>query len=107
MVPSIYRLLSEKYHVILSNPVKTKAIASAKIKTDRIDAKILADLLRGGYIAECYVPDATVMELRELVRYRADLVRARTRVKNRIRSILLMHGIRIDTEPFTRDFVRS
>ena len=67
----LYRLLSKKYPVILSNPVKTKAIASAKIKTDKIDARILADLLRGGYIAKCYVPDATVMELRELVRYRA------------------------------------
>lgn len=103
----LYKLLSEKYHVILSNPVKTKAIASAKVKTDKIDARILADLLRGGYIAECYVPDATVMELRELVRYRADLVRARTRVKNRIHSILLMHGIRIDAEPFTSDFVEK
>lgn len=103
----LYRFLSKKYHVILSNPVKTKAIASAKIKTDKIDAKILADLLRGGYIAECYIPDATIMELRELVRYRADLVRARTRVKNRIHSILLMNGIRIDAEPFTRDFVEK
>jgi transposase len=103
----LYKLLSEKYNVILSNPVKTKAIASAKIKTDKIDARILADLLRGGYIAECYIPSATVMELRELVRYRADLVRARTRVKNRIHSILLMNGIRIDAEPFTRDFVKK
>jgi len=103
----LYRFLSKRYHVILSNPVKTKAIASAKIKTDRIDAKVLADLLRGGYIAECYIPDGSIMELRELVRYRADLVRARTRVKNRIHSILLMHGIRIDAQPFTRDFVRE
>jgi transposase len=39
----------------LSNPVKTRAIASAKIKTDKLDAVKLADLLRGGYIAECYV----------------------------------------------------
>ncbi len=78
----LYKLLSEKYHVIFSNPVKTKAIASAKIKTDKIDAKILADLLRGGYIAECYVPDATVMELRELVRYRKLLVRFEKKDEN-------------------------
>ena len=90
----------------LSNPIKTKAIAYAKIKkTDRIDARVLADLLRGGYIAECYVPDDVTMELRELVRYRADLVRGRTRIKNRIHSILLMNGIRIDAHPFTKDFV--
>ncbi len=103
----LYKLLSKKYHVILSNPVKTKAIASAKIKTDKIDARILADLLRGGYIAECYVPDDATMQLRELVRYRADLVKARTRAKNRIHSILLMNGIRIQAEPFTRDFVKK
>ncbi len=84
----VYGFLSKRYQVILSNPVKTKAIASAKIKTDRIDARVLADLLRGEYIAECYIPDSNTMELRELVRYRADLVRARTRVKNRILSII-------------------
>ncbi len=103
----IYRFLSKKYQVILSNPVKTKAIASAKIKTDKIDSRVLADLLRGGYIAKCYIPDTDTMELRELVRYRADLVRARTRVKNRTHSILLMNGIRIDAEPFTKDFVKQ
>ncbi|MEM3085377.1 MAG: hypothetical protein QW769_01490 [Nitrososphaerales archaeon] len=36
-----------------------------------------------------------------------DLVRSRTGVKNRIHSILLMNGIRIDAEPFTRDFVKK
>jgi transposase len=56
----VYRFLSKKYNVILSNPVKTKAIASAKIKTDKINARALADLLRGGYIAECYVPDSNI-----------------------------------------------
>jgi len=43
----IYETLSKRYRVVLSNPVKTKAIASAKVKTDRIDALMLADLLRG------------------------------------------------------------
>jgi hypothetical protein len=57
---NIYSYLSEKKHlkVVLSNPVKTRAIASAKIKTDnKLDAVKLANLLRGDYIAECYVPD--------------------------------------------------
>ena len=39
------------YEVILSNPAQTKAIAASKKKTDKVDAHILADLLRGGYIA--------------------------------------------------------
>ena len=50
---NIYRYLSEEKHlnVVLSNPIKTRSIASAKIKTDKLDAAKLANLLRGGYIA--------------------------------------------------------
>jgi transposase len=49
---NIYSYLSEEKHlsVVLSNPIKTRAIASAKIKTDKLDAAKLANLLRGGYI---------------------------------------------------------
>jgi len=94
---NIYSYLSEEKHlnVVLSNPVKTRAIASAKIKTDKLDAAKLANLLRGGYIAECYVPDRRIMDLRELVRHRAALVRMRTKLKNKIHSIVLMKGIQI------------
>jgi transposase len=105
-----YRYLSEEKNldVILSNPIKTKAIASAKIKTDKIDAKVLADLLRGGYIAQCYVPDRKIMELRDLVRHRAFLVRTRTKLKNKIHSILLMNGIRIDEKRhFSAGYVKK
>lgn len=105
---NIYRHLSEERHldVVLSNPIKTRAIASAKIKTDKLDAVKLADLLRGGYIAECYVPDRRTMDLRELVRHRAALVRMRTKLKNKIHGILLMKGIKFpDVHPFTRAYV--
>jgi transposase len=63
----LYEILSRRHKVVLSNPPKTKAIASAKLKTDKIDALMLANLLRGGYIAESYVPSRRVMGLRELV----------------------------------------
>lgn len=105
---NIYRHLSEERHldVVLSNPIKTRAIASAKIKTDKLDAIKLADLLRGGYIAECYVPDRRTMDLRELVRHRASLVRMRTRLKNKVHGILLMRGIAFPgVRPFTRAYV--
>lgn len=46
----MYSILSKRHNVILSNPVKTKAIASAKVKTDRIDALTLVELLRGGWV---------------------------------------------------------
>jgi hypothetical protein len=67
----------KRHNVILSNPIKTKAIASVKVKTDRIGVLSLVNLLRGGYIPECYVPPKRVMELREFVRYRTNLVRMR------------------------------
>jgi transposase len=103
---NIYRHLSEERHldVVLSNPLKTRAIASAKIKTDKLNAVKLADLLRGGYIAECYVPDRKTMDLRELVRHRASLVRMRTKLKNKIHGILLMRGITFsNVRPFTKE----
>ena len=90
--------------VILSNPIKTRAIASAKIKTDRLNAVKLASLLRGGFISECYVPNKKTMELRELVRHRIALVRMRTRLKNKIHGIMLMKGMRINNNNSTARF---
>lgn len=92
---------------MLSNPAKTKAIASAKLKTDKVDALMLANLLRGGYIAESYVPSRRVMSLRELVRYRANIVRMRGMIKNRVHAYLLMNNIKIGYSPFTKGFLEE
>jgi transposase len=81
---NIYECLSKRHpDVRLSNPLKTRAIASAKIKTDKLDAIKLADLLRGGYIAECYIPTRGTTELRDIVRHRAALIRMRTKLKKK------------------------
>jgi transposase len=101
----IHELLSKRHQVVLSNPVKTKAIASAKVKTDRVDALMLANLLREGYIAESYVPSRRVMDLREMVRHRAGLVRIRTSLKNKIHAHLLMHGSKVEGTPFTKAYM--
>jgi transposase len=102
---NIYQRLQEKgLDVILSNPLKTKAIASAKIKTDKIDAKILADLLRGGFIAQCYVPPRHIMEFRIMVRYRHSPVNQRTILKNKIHGILLLNGIKMSGKPFSKAY---
>jgi len=77
------------------------------VKTDKIDSITLANLLRGGWAAECYVPSEQTMEFRELVRFRANLVRERTRLKNRIHAYLLMNNISIDAGPFTKGFVEK
>jgi transposase len=101
----IYELLSRHHQVILSNPVKTRAIASAKVKTDRLDAFTLADLLRGGYIAESYIPPRRIMDLRGMVRHRAGLVKIRTSLKNKIHAYLLMHGLKVEGTPFTKSYI--
>ena len=55
---SIARLIRDNSpaRVIVSNPVKTKTIAQAKIKTDKIDARVLAELARVGYLPEVWLP---------------------------------------------------
>ena len=100
-----HRLLSERHQVTLSNPIKNKAIASAKVKTDKIDSVMLATLLRGGFVAECYVPSSETIDLRELVRFRANLVRERTKMKNQIHAYLLQNNVSIGASPFSREFV--
>jgi len=59
--------LSERHNVTLSNSLKTKAIAESKVKTDKVDSLTLANLLRGGYIAES-IPPRELMQLREIAR---------------------------------------
>jgi len=73
-----YDLLEGLGHkVVLAHPLKTKMIAEAKIKTDKIDAKTLAELLRGGFLPISYVPPKKVRALRHLVRRRIFLGRYR------------------------------
>lgn len=74
--------------VSLSNPLKTRAIAEARIKTDKIDARTLAHLLRADLVAESYVPDKETRARRSLLRHRASLVKTRTEVKNRVHNLL-------------------
>lgn len=73
---------------VLANPLKTRAIAEAKIKTDTIDAQTLAALLRADLIPTVHVPSQTVRSHKNLLRQRFWLVELRTRVKNRTHNIL-------------------
>ena len=49
------------YNPVLSNPHKTRAIVYSKIKTDEIDAKVLAELPRSGYIPNCHIPSSDIL----------------------------------------------
>jgi transposase len=74
--------------LVVSNPMRTKAIAEAKIKTDKVDAEVLAQLLRCDYLPSVWQPDDQTQQLRRLTTQRATLSADRVRIKNRIQSLL-------------------
>lgn len=92
--------------VTLAHPLKVKAIAEAKIKTDKIDATTLAHLLRCDLIPAAHVRSAQARILTNLLRHRMFLVRLQTMTKNRIHVLLDRHPLirseRSATELFTR-----
>jgi transposase len=74
--------------VVVSNPSKTRAIAEAKVKTDKVDARILAQLLAADFLPPMWLPDEGTRSLRRQVMRRAHIVPQRTRLKNRVHAIL-------------------
>jgi len=77
--------------VTLAHPLKVKAIAEAKIKTDKIDSTILAHLLRCDLVPAAYVCSAQARIIKNLLRHRMFLVRLQTMDKNRIHVLLDRH----------------
>ena len=98
----VYRYMRNELglDVMLSDPYKTRLIAESKKKTDKVDTLILADMLRGDYVAECYVPEGRTAGERKLVRYRRMLVKSRTRERNLIHGILLQMSVGPGAAPF-------
>jgi len=74
--------------VVVSNPRKTRAIAEAKVKTDKVDARILAQLLAADFLPATWVADDQTRRRRRLVARRVHLVKQRTRLKNQVHGIL-------------------
>jgi len=90
----VYKILTEMgYEVKLADPKKTHDIACRK-KTDKVDARILADLLRTNYLPEVWIPDERVLRLRDLSRHKSNLTRLRTMVQLKIKSYLLRKGVK-------------
>jgi transposase len=75
------------------DPWKTKLKAGYAAKTDRLDARRLADALRRDSVVGIYHPPLAIRELRELCRTRCALVQVRTALINRIRAVLLRQGV--------------
>lgn len=79
-------------NIIMAHPLKVRAIASARIKTDTIDSNTLSDLLRANLIPESYMPSENIVKLKELLRYRAKLSRMRATLKTKVRYVLSKEG---------------
>ncbi|MBV9194836.1 MAG: IS110 family transposase [Solirubrobacterales bacterium] len=105
MTWAIAELLSEHAgRVTVSNPMRTRAIASAKVKSDKIDAKVLAQLGAAEFLPEVWAPDEFTRALRRRIAHRSSLVRQRTRLRNQIHAVLARNLIEA---PFTDVFGRG
>jgi transposase len=101
----LYDSLEENgVRVVLSNPSKTRLIAEARIKNDKVDARTLAHLLRANMLPLCFVPTKAERDKRQYARHRVHLVKMRTEVKNRVHALLDKHGLK---PPFTTLFSKK
>ncbi|WP_409467772.1 IS110 family transposase [Streptomyces sp. HC307] len=76
----------------LVHPLRCKAIASARLKNDKVDAATLAQLLRADLLPEAWIAPLDVRQQRALVRHRCQLVRLRTLLRNRVHAVLADYG---------------
>jgi transposase len=79
--------------VVLSNPIRTRLIAEQSVKTDKIDAKVLAQLRRTNFLPTVHVLPREIRDQRELLRHRMSLVQIQTGLKNRIHGLLTRYGV--------------
>jgi transposase len=84
----LYDLLAPSGEVVLAHPLRLRAIATARAKTDKLDAALLARLLRADLIPASYVPPARYQTLRDLTRSRARLSHHATLAKNQVHALL-------------------
>lgn len=79
--------------VVLAHPARVRAIAAARIKTDKIDSQTLAHLLRADLIPAAYAPSKDVRAIKRVLRQRLFFVRLQTMVKNRIHALISQHVV--------------
>jgi transposase len=74
--------------VVLAHPYKTRIIAEAQVKTDKLDARALAFLLRINAVPRAHVPKPATRQRKEVLRQRLFWVRERTKIRNRVHALL-------------------
>ena len=97
----LYDLLAPSGEVVLAHPLRLRAIATARAKTDKLDAALLARLLRGNLIPASYVPPARYQTLRDVTRGRARLSSNATLAKGQMHALLARANVH---SPFKTPF---
>jgi len=82
----------------MGHPAMMKAIGAAKKKSDRLDARKIADLVRCNLLPACYVAPPEIRELRRILRYRNLVVLQAVRTKNRMSGLLMESGAEYNKE---------
>ena len=89
------RIVDHVATVVVVDTRKTRIKAGYAAKTDRLEARRLADALRRDSVVGIYYPPPAIRDLRELCRYRCQLARLKASLKQRIRALLLRQGVSV------------
>jgi transposase len=89
------RLESSGWQVQVAHARKVRDVAPLACKTDKVDARVLAELRRRDLVPELWLPSPEDRALRERLRRRAHLVKTRTSARNRIFGLLTQFGLRL------------
>jgi transposase len=85
-------LVALGWEVLVADAQKVKGLAPLACKTDKVDARVLAQLSWRDLIPAIWLPDPHIRAERERSRWRLHLVRHRTTLKNRVHSTLIAFG---------------
>jgi transposase len=86
-------LLPHAEKVKVAHPVMLRAIAAAKKKNDKIDARKIADCLRCDFLPECHMASTQIRDRRRTLRYRNLVIRQTVQIKNRVSGLLMETGV--------------
>jgi transposase len=90
----LFNLLAPMGTILLAHPLRLRAMVQRRSKTDRLDAQLLAQLLRINQIPLAYIPSDDFQMLREVTRQRTRLTQQQTQAKNYLRWLLARHNVK-------------
>src|SRR5215468_2821812 len=91
----VWTILEGQFQLVLVNPAHFKSVPGRK--TDVKDCEWLADLLQHGLLRGSFVPPTAIQDLRDLTRYRTELIHTQNRVANRIQKVLEQANIKLSS----------